>query len=150
MQFLRRSDLCFSKRLEIALFSLYYQGGYGKMSELASSYQISRTFLYQLQSLVLCQLKLALSVCLDIESEENSLDKLILLLRLEGRCSLSSISQILQALGKTPHSVGYLSQYFEPLGRSLSSTLVLGRSFPVFYLSDEIFSNQVPLFFNDD
>lgn len=150
MKFLRRSDLCFSKRLEIALLSLYYQGCYGKMSELASYYQISRTFLYQLQSLVLCQLELALSVSLDIESEESSLDKLILLLRLEGRCSLSSISHILKALGSTPNSVGYLSQYFEQLGRQLSSTLVFGHSLWVFYLSDEIFSNQVPLLMTID
>ena len=139
MKFLRRSDLCFSKRLEIALLSLYYQGCYGKMTELSSYYQISRTFLYQLQSLVLCHLELALSVSLDIESEESSLDKLILLLRLEGRCSLSSICHILKALGHTPNSVGYLSQYFEQLGHQLSSTLVLGHSVYVFYLSDEIF-----------
>jgi len=60
------------------------------------------------------------------------------------------MSHILKALGSTPHSVGDLSQYFEQLGRQLSSTLVLGRSLWGFYFSDEIFSNQVPLLMTID
>ena len=48
MQFIRRPDLDPQTRIDIVKDVWTHQGIYGKMSELARAYRISRTFLYQL------------------------------------------------------------------------------------------------------
>ena len=48
MKFTRRPDLAPQTRIEIVKLAWLYQGVYGKMTEIAQYYQISRTFLYQL------------------------------------------------------------------------------------------------------
>jgi hypothetical protein len=68
-----------------------------------------------------------------------------LLLRLEGKCSLLSMSSILKALDYHPNSVGYLSQFFQSAGQTLPSTLLMPSKTLVFYLSDEIFAIHVPI-----
>ncbi|MFH1632929.1 MAG: hypothetical protein ABIG63_02825, partial [Chloroflexota bacterium] len=56
-----------------------------------------------------------------------------------------SIASILQALEYHPHSVGYLSQFFQRYGQSVPATLSMASPKFVFYLSDEIFSIQMPI-----
>jgi hypothetical protein len=68
-----------------------------------------------------------------------------LLLRLEGNCSLLSISAILKALQCPPNSLGYLSQFFHSAGQALPSTLMMPSKKLVFYLSDEIFAIHAPI-----
>jgi len=68
-----------------------------------------------------------------------------LLLRLEGKCSLLSITAIVKALEYHPNSVGYLSQFFHGAGQALPSTLVMPSQTWVFYLSDEIFALHAPI-----
>ena len=70
---------------------------------------------------------------------------MLLLLRLEGNCSLLSIASILKALEYHPNSVGYLSQFFHSAGQTLPSTLVISSKTVVFYLSDEIFAMHTPI-----
>lgn len=48
MKFIRRSDLDPRTRLHIVMLAWLHQGVYGKMTEIAQYYRISRTFLYQL------------------------------------------------------------------------------------------------------
>ena len=48
MKFIRRPDLDPHTRIEIVKNIWSYQGTYGKMTQIAREYQISRTFLYQL------------------------------------------------------------------------------------------------------
>ena len=48
MKFTRRPDVAPQTRIEIVKLAWLYQGVYGKMTEIAQYYQISRTFLYQL------------------------------------------------------------------------------------------------------
>ncbi len=48
MKFMRRPDLDAQSRIQIVMQAWLNQGVYGKMTQLAQSYQISRTFLYQL------------------------------------------------------------------------------------------------------
>ena len=48
MKFIRRPDLDPQTRIHIVMLAWLYQGVYGKMTEIANSYRISRTFLYQL------------------------------------------------------------------------------------------------------
>jgi hypothetical protein len=79
------------------------------------------------------------------QKDHLHLDQLLLLLRLEGNCSLLSISAILKALDHHPHSVGYLSQFFQSAGQTLPSTLLMPSKKLVFYLSDEIFAIHAPI-----
>jgi hypothetical protein len=57
MKFTRRPDLDPQTRIEMVKLAWLYQGVYGKMTEIAQSYQISRTFLYQLLLMAHLQLE---------------------------------------------------------------------------------------------
>ena len=48
MKFMRRPDLDPQTRIQMVMTAWLHQGIYGKMTQIAQSYQISRTFLYQL------------------------------------------------------------------------------------------------------
>jgi len=48
MKFTRRPDLAPQTRIHIVMLAWLHQGVYGKMTEIAQYYHISRTFLYQL------------------------------------------------------------------------------------------------------
>ncbi len=151
MKFTRRADLDPPTRIHIVMLAWLHQGVYGKMTEIARSYQISRTFLYQLLFMEKLPLETLFSdeKCL-VQADSPPLAPLMLLLRLAGKCSLSRIASILQALEYAPHSVGYLSQFFQKYGHSLPSTLSTGSPKVVFYLSDEIFALQAPILITID
>src|SRR5207245_6435674 len=121
------------------------KGVYGKMTEIDNSYTISRILLYQLLLMAHLQLEtLFNSEKLLVQKDHCHLDQLLFLLRLEGNCSLLSISSILKALEYHPNSVGYLSQFFQSAAQVLPSTLLMPSKSFVFYLSDEIFALHTP------
>jgi hypothetical protein len=123
-----------------------HQGVYGKMTQIATYYRISRTFLYQLLLAANLQLEVLLSdEKLLSQKDHQHLEHLLLLLRLEGKCSLLSISSILKALQYHPDSLGSLSQFFHSAGQVLPSTLVMPSKKLVFSLSDEIFAIHAPI-----
>jgi hypothetical protein len=127
------------------------QGVYGKMTPIAHAYDISRTFLYQLLFVANLELEMLFSDakrCL--QHDQRYVDQLILLLRLEGKCSIPSLSAILKALEYQPNSVGYLSEWLQRYGRCLPSTLSTGSKTVVFYLSDEIFALHRPILLTID
>ncbi len=146
MKFIRRHDLEPHTRIEIVKFAWINQGIYGKMTQIAQEYHISRTFLYQLTWAAQRQLNVLFSepACLD-QDLQSQLEPLILLLRLEGKCSLPSIASILKHFAYQPGSVGYLSEYFQDYGRCVPSTLSMAQKKVVFYLSDEIFAIGTPI-----
>jgi len=146
MKFTRRHDLEPQTRIHIVMLAWLHQGVYGKMTEIAKAYQISRTFLYQLLLMANLQLETLFSdEKLLFQKDHRHLDQLLLLLRLEGKCSLLSLSSILKALEYHPNSVGYLSQFFHSAGQVLPSTLLRPSQTLVFYLSDEIFAIHAPI-----
>ncbi len=146
MKFTRRPDLDPHTRIEIVRLAWLYQGIYGEMTQIAQTYLISRTFLYQLLLAANLQLEVLFSdEKLLFQKDHQHFEQLLLLLRLEGKCSLLSISSILKALEYHPNSLGYLSQFFQSAGQTLSSTLVMPSKKLVFYLSDEIFAIQAPI-----
>ncbi len=79
------------------------------------------------------------------QTDHRHVGRLLLLLRLEGHCSLLSRSSILKALDYHPNSLGYLSQCFHNAGQMLPSTLVMSSKTWVFYLRDEIFALDKPI-----
>jgi hypothetical protein len=146
MKFTRRPDLAPHTRIAIVRLAWLYQGVYGKMTQIAHYYQISRTFLYQLMFMATLQLEILFSdEKLLFQNDQRHFDHLLLLLRLEGNCSLLSISSILKALEYHPNSLGYLSQFFHSAAQTLPATLVMPSKTWVFYLSDEIFAIQAPI-----
>ena len=146
MKFIRRPDLDPQTRIEIVMTAWLYQGVYGKITHIAQVYHISRTFLYHLLVAATLQLEVLFSddKC-RVQHEPSHSTPLVLLLRLEGRCSLPSIASILKRLDYQPNSVGSLSTFFQRYGQSLPSTLSLGSTTVVFYLSDEIFATHKPI-----
>jgi hypothetical protein len=123
-----------------------HQGVYGKMTEIAQYYRISRTFLYQLILMANLQLETLFSdEKVLFQKDHHHVDQLLLLLRLEGKCSLLSIAAIVKALAYHPNSVGYLSQFFPRYGEALPATLSMPSQNLVFYLSDEIFALHSPM-----
>ena len=122
------------------------QGVSGKMTHIAHSYQISRTFLSPLIFLANLQLEMLFSDAkLLLQKDHQHCEQLLLLLRLEGNCALLSMSSILKALEYHPNSVGSLSQFFQSVGQTLPSTLLMPSTTWVFYLSDEIFASHTPI-----
>jgi len=151
MKFTRRADLDPQTRIHIVMLAWLGQGVYGKMTEIANTYLISRTFLYQLLLAANLQLEMLFSDERRLfQQEHQQVEQLLLLLRLEGNCSLLSISAILKALHYRPNSVGYLSQFFHRAGQALPSTLLMPSKKVVFYLSDEIFAIDVPILLTID
>jgi hypothetical protein len=103
MKFTRRPDLSPHTRIEIVSLAGRYQGVYGKMTQIARSYQISRPFLYQLMFLANLQLERLFSdEKRRFQKDPRHLDPRRVLLRLEGNCSLRSISSLLKALAYHP------------------------------------------------
>ena len=146
MKFMRRPDLDPQTRIQIVIQAWLDQGVYGQMTHIAKYYQISRTFLYQLLLMANLHLEVLFSDEKRLfQKDHRHLEQLLLLLRLEGKCSLLSIASIVKALEYHPNSVGYLSQFFHSAGQGLPSTLLMPSKTWVFYLSDEIFALHAPI-----
>jgi len=146
MKFIRRHDLTPHTRIEMVRLAWLNQGIYGKMTQIAQEYHISRTWLYQLLWAANLQLETLVSdqtPC--VQNPPLLWDPFILLLRLEGKCSLPSISSILKYFQYQPNSVGYLSERFQNYGAALPSTLAMAEHKVVLYLSDEIFARHQPI-----
>jgi hypothetical protein len=151
MKFIRRPDLDPQTRIKIVNLAWRYQGVYGKMTEIAQLYQISRTLLYRLLWMANMQLEMLFSAAtLREPHDQRHLAHLLFLRRLEGHCSLLSMAAILQALDYHPHSVGFLSQFFHKAGQALPSTLLMPSQTWVLYLSDEIFALDQPILLTID
>lgn len=94
---------------------------------------------------VLCLHELFTAHRLEIVPGRLDLDSIIVLLRLEGRVSLSGISEILRTLGYPHDSTGMISERLKTFGRCLSNTLNVDTECLVFFLSDEIFALGRPI-----
>lgn len=134
MKFLRRKDLDAQTRIQIVILALVNHGTYGAMSHLAQYYDISRTDRYQMYGTALFHLTMLFSLeNSEISSDDIMLNHLIVLLRLEGKCSISSISEILDFQGLKPCSTGTISQYLKYYGANLPSTLQTSEPCNVVY-----------------
>ena len=144
MKFRRRPDLDTLTRVQIAVQAFLAQGVYGEMTRIANYYQVSRLFVYQLrwQLSLLYELK----VCATDSPQAIGayVDRHILLLRLEGRCPLERISQIVQQLGLPHSSIGYISQRLTAYARALPAEKLAGAQI-LFLLADEIFTLGRPI-----
>jgi len=116
------------------------------MTQIAQEYHISRTLLYPLIWAATLQLTTLCSAQKPhVQAPQPLLEPLILLLRLEGKCSIPSLTSILQYFQYQPNSVGSLSERFQHDGAALPSTLAMAEHTVVFYLSDEMFARHQPI-----
>ena len=123
LKFQRRQDLAPLIRLKIASEALCF-ARYGVITRLSSQYAVSRTFIYGLKSQLSAQLSniFAPSKVVDSGSFLGTL-AMIVHLRLVGRCSLYSISELLGTFGIKTKSVGFISEQLQALGRKISPQL---------------------------
>ena len=95
-RFIRRPDLHPEARLHIAYMGLY--GRRGIITSLAEEFRISRTFIYLMMNDLMEITEKVFGLCKTVwnESVQKRAIACILCLRLEGRCSIICISQILR------------------------------------------------------
>lgn len=157
MKFQRRKDLTLEIRLLIAFIALT-DNKWGVITRLAKRYAISRTFVYMLQE----QLHVAIDSCFNVpeelpkkefiaESKNKSLE-LALMLRLEGKCSIPSIGEILKNMGLKNNSVGTISHELKEIGEYLPNTYYFENNTIMYvYLAvDEMFSHSTPILISVD
>jgi len=144
MKFIRRHDLDTLTRVNIAIQAFLGLGVYGEITRIANLYQVSRVFVYQ----KLCQLMMLYELEIrepsKAEASRKKVDRHILLMRLEGHCSLEQISQILRQLGLPSCSLGYISQRITAYAQVLPRDVLRGCRI-VFLLCDEIFTRGQPI-----
>jgi hypothetical protein len=144
MKFTRRPDLDNLIRVEIAVQAFLGMGVYGEITRIAQSYQVSRLFVYKLVWQLLTVYALRVCDPASAQAIRKEVDRHILLLRLEGHCSLERISQIIKQLGLPNASVGYISQRLTAYARTLPQEVVSGAPI-VFLLCDELFTLGQPI-----
>src|SRR2546430_4803326 len=144
MKFMRRPDIDSVARVTIAVPAFLGLGVYGEITRIAQFYQVSRLFVYKLLWQLLALYTLEVCDPLSAQVIRKEVDRYILLLRLEGHCSLEAISQILKQLGLPFSSIGYISQRLATYARALPNTVLSGTQI-VFLLCDEIFTLGQPI-----
>ena len=110
MKFMRRPDIDTVARVQIAAQAFLGLGVYGEIIRRAHGYRVSRLFVYKLVWQWLTLYALEVRAASSVQALRTEVDRHMLLLRLEGHCSLERISQILGQLGLPFSSVGYISQ----------------------------------------
>jgi len=144
MKFMRRPDIDTVARVHIAAQAFLSLGVYGEITRIANYYQVSRLFVYKLVWQLLTLYALEVRATSSVQALRTEVDRHILLLRLEGHCSLERISHILEHLGLPFSSVGYISQRLTAYAQALP-TAVLTSARVVCLLCDEIFTRGQPI-----
>jgi hypothetical protein len=141
---MRRPDIDNVARLKIAVQAFLGLGVYGEITRIAKSYRVSRLFVYKLLWQLLLLYELEICEPRSSEAVRKEVDRQILLLRLEGHCTLEGISQILKQSGLPLSSVGYISQRLAAYARAVPRDELAGAKI-VFLLCDEIFTLGRPI-----
>lgn len=148
MKYQRRADINSVMRVEIAIQAFLGKGRYGEITSLAKSYNVCRLFVYQL----LWELMDLFEIeprRINNKYEQKQIDREIMMLRMEGKCSLSAISEILKDRGVKSNSVGYISQRIKEIAEAVPSQ-ELGEEKIEFYIADEIFAKGLPILITID
>ena len=137
--------MCGLTRMRIASTALLFNE-YGKITNLSRSYNISRTFIYNLKAELwnYCQKPTK-------TFQPCTLSK-ILSLRMEGICSIGNISKLMKRESFSGSSVGYISKMLHKTGNTLGNKLfkLPSGSLQISYCSDEIFSGSKPILITVD
>jgi len=152
-KFQRRKDLTVEIRIRIAYIVLY-AFHWGDITRLSHKYNVSRQFIYEL-----CEdfSKFNQFYFGDKQNTDNQNDKIcslkfILANRMEGRCSIPSISLLGQRFGLQHYSVGYISETLSDAGHKIGNNLNTSNldCFTFQICDDEIFAAQKPILLTVD
>ena len=151
-RFTRRTDLASRVRLAIAADALHAMMNrvWGTITNLASEYQVSRSFVYSLATTLKEVGQFLFSEAAEFvpaSSPREQAIEMILSLRLEARGSIGAISTIMNRLGHELSSTSSISQILTRVGGLLPTTIST-KSPSTQYLvftSDEIFSKTTPI-----
>ena len=149
-KFLRRHDLTPSIRLYIAFMAISARATreWGKITELSRQFMISRMFVYMLAN-TLHETSLAVfgeNVPTPAVAKELTY-RYMLSLRLEGKCSIGTISTIMKRFGIAIAAQGSISEYLKRFGSLLPNTLENSDDEVklVVFLADELFAKKIPI-----
>jgi hypothetical protein len=124
----RRDDLPPLTRLKIASQASFF-ARYGTITRLAEQYAVSRPFIYEQKARLLTQ---ASNIFEGQKVAKPTTDLTtiaqILRLRLIGRCSLASISELLSIQESECNSVGYISENLQRIGTQLGNQIAWSGS----------------------
>ncbi|MCK5537945.1 MAG: hypothetical protein KAI79_14050 [Bacteroidales bacterium] len=146
-----RKDLTTEIRIKIATIALFFCI-HGTITKLTQRYNISRRFVYDLKENLdfYCQTS---ETRIELTREETLLKsyETALLLRLDGKCSINSISVIMKHLDMPYASVGSISEHLKLAGESLENVFEKQENitFAVF-ASDEIYAKSLPILITCD
>lgn len=148
--FQKRADLTMQKRVLI-VYLVFFQWRHGLITKLANKYNVSRTFIYDL-----CEnysfLKKDDFACHHVVDKQtkhlNSL-KAVLKIRLEGKCSIESVRDVMQYFALDYCSVGFISTALHKIGTQLSNNKSVNKESSIKYVvnfcDDEIFAQKKPI-----
>jgi len=147
-KFFRRPDLTTFDRLQIVYEALCAKifGHWGMISALAKYHNISRTFIYNTLAVFEEVVELALGEPpqqIEIENKREYVE-LMIVLRLEGKCSVGAISTIMKRLNHRFSGQGTVSTYLNHIGSLVPSGLMTEDNVRLVFLSDEVFSGSSP------
>ena len=148
MKYQRRSDINSVMRIQIAVQAFIGMGKYGEITRLAKSYNVCRLFVYQL----LWEMRDLFEIeprAINSKYEQKQIDREILILRMEGKCSLEAISEILKDRGVKNNSVGYISQRIKVLAEAVPIQESKENKIEI-YIADEIFAKGKPILITID
>lgn len=130
-------------RVQIAVQAFLGKGKYGEITRIAKSNKVCRLFVYhllwELMDLFEIEPKTIIS-----KYQRKEIDREIIMLRMEGKCSIEAISEILKEKGVKPCSVGYISEKIKEIAEIVPNQEVREEKIE-FYLADEIFANGLPI-----
>ncbi len=154
-KFIRRKDLTFDIRATLVIQAYIAQttSVWGRITNLAKEYQVSRVFIYYLLSifkeemgrLFFPQTKAEPITRAEIEAN-------ILAYRFEGKCSIDAISTLMKRADIPLSSIGLISQYLSYTGQMLGNTLEneSGAVKLVVFADDEVFAKGSPILITVD
>lgn len=126
---------------------------WGVISQLARTYEVSRQFIYGL----LAHFKagcapLFMPPAAAAQPTRKTLKARILAYRLEGRCSISAISTLMQRDGLPFSSEGAISEWLTEAGQALPNTLRHENGSPhvVVFSNDEVYAKSQPILITVD
>jgi hypothetical protein len=150
-KFLRREDLTEAIRSHIAVtgFLAQQNSQRGVITNLSRKFNVSRPFVYDAISSLDAVFPIIFnksSTEINTVDEKNALHN-ILSLRLEGKCSIQGISNIMKRFGLANNSVGFISKYLNQVGSLLPDTLINKEENVrlVVFASDEVFAKDTPI-----
>jgi hypothetical protein len=143
-----------ARELMLIAYCTTYQKRYGQVTYFANKYGVSRQTIYNIKATykaALPRLANALNSANSPDSYsavKSALRSKILSLRIEGRCSITSIEKILIREGAACHSVGFISQTLTDWGRLAGTDVQLPDGCAplcVTYAADEIYAGSSPI-----